>query len=103
MMLPYLISFYLSYYFFFHFSFPLVIFWDIDISAFFLFRYAVATPSSGGQVNTMKPKAMSNVRWRRVVFKISGTALTGSSGNIDPKVCVGMYVLKIQKLVVPWL
>lgn len=45
-------------------------------------------PSSGGQLNSMKPKPMSNLRWRRVVFKISGAALKGSgTGNIDPKVC----------------
>ncbi|XP_061337700.1 uridylate kinase PUMPKIN, chloroplastic [Gastrolobium bilobum] len=52
-------------------------------------RYGVATPSSGGQVNSMKSKALSNLRWRRVVLKISGAALTGSDTcNIDPKVAM---------------
>ncbi|KAJ1419484.1 Aspartate/glutamate/uridylate kinase [Sesbania bispinosa] len=51
--------------------------------------YGVATPSSGGQVNSMKSKALSNLRWRRVVLKISGAALTGSDTcNIDPKVAM---------------
>ncbi|KAG4977027.1 hypothetical protein JHK84_036724 [Glycine max] len=51
-------------------------------------RYGVATPSTGGQANSMKSKAFSN-RWRRVVFKISGAALTGSDTcNIDPKVAM---------------
>ncbi|XP_028783311.1 uncharacterized protein LOC114739417 [Neltuma alba] len=50
-------------------------------------RYGVAMSSSGGQLNSLKSKPMSNVRWRRVVFKISGAALTGSATcNIDPKV-----------------
>ncbi|KAJ7971477.1 Uridylate kinase [Quillaja saponaria] len=50
-------------------------------------RFVVATPSSGSQIITVKSKAMSNVRWRRVVLKISGAALTGSgTGSIDQKV-----------------
>lgn len=45
-------------------------------------------PSSGGQLNSLKSKSLSNVRWRRVIFKISGAALTVSATcNIDPKVC----------------
>lgn len=52
-------------------------------------RYGVATSSSGGQVNSLKSKALSNLRWRRVVLKISGSALTGSDTcNIDPKVAM---------------
>ncbi|MCI27584.1 uridylate kinase, partial [Trifolium medium] len=48
--------------------------------------YGVATSSSGGQVNSLKSKALPNLRWRRVVLKISGSALTGSDTcNIDPK------------------
>ncbi|KAK7355476.1 hypothetical protein VNO80_14732 [Phaseolus coccineus] len=52
-------------------------------------RYGVATPSTGGQANSMRSKALTNLRWRRVVFKISGAALTGSDTcNIDPKVAM---------------
>ncbi|KAL2323147.1 hypothetical protein Fmac_027526 [Flemingia macrophylla] len=52
-------------------------------------RYGLATPSTGGQANNMKSKALSNLRWRRVVLKISGAALTGSDTcNIDPKVAM---------------
>lgn len=48
----------------------------------------MATSSNGGQVNSLKSKALSNLRWRKVVLKISGDALTGSDTcNIDPKVC----------------
>ncbi|KAK7267873.1 hypothetical protein RIF29_20553 [Crotalaria pallida] len=51
-------------------------------------RYGVATPSNGGHVNSMK-KALLNLRWRRVILKISGAALTGSDTcNIDPKVAM---------------
>lgn len=63
----------------------------IETSTSFIYRYGVATSSSGGQVNTLKSKALSNLRWRRVVLKISGAALTGSDTcNIDPKVCVNV-------------
>lgn len=57
----------------------------------------MATSSSGGQVNSLKSKALSNLRWQRVVLKISGAALTGSDTcNIDPKVC-GMNVPQKEK------
>ncbi|RVW71406.1 Uridylate kinase [Vitis vinifera] len=36
----------------------------------------------------MKPKTLSNPKWRRVVFKISGAALAGNCQNIDPKVAM---------------
>ena len=40
-------------------------------------------------MNNMKSKALSNLRWRRVILKISGAALTGSDTcNIDPKVAM---------------
>lgn len=43
--------------------------------------------SSAGQINNMKPKSVSNPKWRRVIFKISGAALAGASpNNVDPKV-----------------
>ncbi|XP_027365468.1 uncharacterized protein LOC113872254 isoform X2 [Abrus precatorius] len=64
-------------------------------------RYGVATPSSGGQANNMKSKALSNLRWRRVVLKISGAALTASDTcNIDPKVAmlVSREVAKASRL-----
>lgn len=61
---------------------------ELSLPPPFIYRYGVATPSSGGQVNSMKSKALSNLRWRRVILKISGAALTGSDTcNIDPKVC----------------
>lgn len=47
----------------------------------------MATPSPVGQINNVKSKSISNPRWRRVVFKISGAALAGTGPhNIDPKV-----------------
>ncbi|PIA54812.1 hypothetical protein AQUCO_00901006v1, partial [Aquilegia coerulea] len=50
-------------------------------------RYPLSTPSPGGLANNTKSKSLMNPRWRRVVFKISGTALAGSGPqNIDPKV-----------------
>lgn len=50
-------------------------------------RYALATPSSVGQMNNMKLKSTANHRWQRVVFKISGAALAGTApNNIDAKV-----------------
>ncbi|PIA43426.1 hypothetical protein AQUCO_01900072v1 [Aquilegia coerulea] len=50
-------------------------------------RYPTATNVAAGLVN--KPKSLSNPRWRRVVFKISGAALAGTgSQNIDAKVAL---------------
>ncbi|KAF5473769.1 hypothetical protein F2P56_005730 [Juglans regia] len=50
-------------------------------------RSTIAMPGPVGQVNNVKPKSISNPRWRRVVFKVSGVALAGSGpNNIDPKV-----------------
>ncbi|KAK6126276.1 hypothetical protein DH2020_039981 [Rehmannia glutinosa] len=48
------------------------------------------TPNSpGGQINNIKSKPSNNLRWRRVVFKISGATLAGSApNNIDPKVAM---------------
>ncbi|OIV98194.1 hypothetical protein TanjilG_11591 [Lupinus angustifolius] len=52
-------------------------------------RYGVATPSNGAHLNSMKSKPLPNLRWRRVILKISGAALTGSDTcNIDPKVAM---------------
>ncbi|KAI4300403.1 hypothetical protein L6164_033786 [Bauhinia variegata] len=51
-------------------------------------RYGAAIASCGGQLIGMKSKAMSNLRWRRVVLKINGVALTRYDNcNIDPKAC----------------
>lgn len=51
-------------------------------------RYTTATSSPNNhQITNMEPKSVTNPRWRRVVFKISGSAFTGTdSQNIDPKV-----------------
>ncbi|CAL1386924.1 unnamed protein product [Linum trigynum] len=46
------------------------------------------TPSSSALANNLKPKSMPNLKWRRVVFKISGAALAGNCQNIDPKVAM---------------
>ncbi|KVI07455.1 Aspartate/glutamate/uridylate kinase [Cynara cardunculus var. scolymus] len=32
-------------------------------------------------------KTTTNIKWKRVVFKVSGTALAGSGQSIDPKLC----------------
>lgn len=43
--------------------------------------------SPGGQITNVKLKATTSARWRRVVLKISGSALAGTGPqNIDPKV-----------------
>ncbi|KAI4352627.1 hypothetical protein L6164_006861 [Bauhinia variegata] len=46
------------------------------------------TPSNSALVNNVKPKPASNLKWRRVVFKISGSALAGNCQSIDPKVAM---------------
>lgn len=52
-------------------------------------RYGTAVSSPSGQTNNMKTKSVTNPKWRRVVFKISGAALVGSgSHSIDPKVAM---------------
>lgn len=50
-------------------------------------RYAVGTAGPPGHVNSIKSKSLSNSKWQRVVFKISGAALAGNGPhNVDPKV-----------------
>ncbi|PWA65212.1 Aspartate/glutamate/uridylate kinase [Artemisia annua] len=52
-------------------------------------RYTTATSNPSGPITNMDQKPVTNTRWRRVVFKISGDALAGTdSGNIDPKVAM---------------
>ncbi|KAH6797630.1 aspartate/glutamate/uridylate kinase family protein [Perilla frutescens var. hirtella] len=52
-------------------------------------RLGTVTSSPGSQVNSMKLKPSTNLRWRRVVLKISGAALAGSApNNIEPKVAM---------------
>ncbi|KAF2307498.1 hypothetical protein GH714_029178 [Hevea brasiliensis] len=52
-------------------------------------RCATTMASHVGQTNNIKSKSMCNIRWRRVVLKISGVALAGTGpNNIDPKVMV---------------
>ncbi|KAF9676594.1 hypothetical protein SADUNF_Sadunf08G0018800 [Salix dunnii] len=43
---------------------------------------------SAAFANTLKTKPMPNLKWRRVVFKISGSALAGNCQNIDPEVAM---------------
>lgn len=60
----------------------------------FLGRLGTIANSPDGQINSMKLKPSNNLRWRRVVFKISGAALAGSApNNIDPKV---YFLLNLQ-------
>ncbi|KAG8374174.1 hypothetical protein BUALT_Bualt11G0103400 [Buddleja alternifolia] len=52
-------------------------------------RLGTTTTSPGGPITSVKTKSSSNLRWRRVVLKISGAALAGSApNNIDPKVAM---------------
>ncbi|XP_071690655.1 uncharacterized protein [Rutidosis leptorrhynchoides] len=52
-------------------------------------RYTTATSSPSCQITTIKPKPVTNARWRRVVFKISGASLAGTdSQSVDPKVAM---------------
>ncbi|KAJ6720174.1 KINASE putative-RELATED [Salix viminalis] len=46
------------------------------------------TSGSATFANSLKTKPVSNLKWRRVVFKISGSALAGNCQNIDPKVAM---------------
>ncbi|PNT22341.1 hypothetical protein POPTR_008G027000v4 [Populus trichocarpa] len=46
------------------------------------------TSGSAAFANTLKTKPVPNLKWRRVVFKISGSALAGNCQNIDPKVAM---------------
>lgn len=46
------------------------------------------TPGSTGFTNNLKSKSMPNVKWKRVMLKISGAALAGDCQSIDPKVQV---------------
>nr|APA20262.1 aspartate/glutamate/uridylate kinase family protein [Populus tomentosa] len=46
------------------------------------------TSGSAAFANTLKTKPVSNLKWPRVVFKISGSALAGNCQNIDPKVAM---------------
>lgn len=50
-------------------------------------RYAPVTSSPVGIANNMKTKTLPSARRRRVLFRISGTALAGTDPqNVDPKV-----------------
>ncbi|KAG6403801.1 hypothetical protein SASPL_136033 [Salvia splendens] len=52
-------------------------------------RLGTIVNCSGSQINSMKLKPSNNLRWRRVVLKISGAALAGSApNNIEPKVAM---------------
>lgn len=63
-------------------------------------RYAMATSSSAGQMNNMKPKSTANHRWQRVVFKISGAALAGTApNNVDSKVLCDTSETVINKYI----
>ncbi|KAJ7974959.1 Uridylate kinase [Quillaja saponaria] len=46
------------------------------------------TASTVALANNQKSKSTSNLKWRRVVFKISGSALAGNCQSIDPKVAM---------------
>ncbi|KAK6929114.1 Myb/SANT-like DNA-binding domain 4 [Dillenia turbinata] len=55
-------------------------------SGFMLSHSKRSMPSNVSFVNSMKSKPISNPKWRRVVFKISGAALANNCQTIDPKV-----------------
>ncbi|KAG4919398.1 hypothetical protein JHK85_057679 [Glycine max] len=61
--------------------------WDglLTISDKFVGRYA---PSNATVAINLKLKPASNLKWHRVLFKISGSALAGNCQNIDPKVAI---------------
>ncbi|GAY64994.1 hypothetical protein CUMW_237820 [Citrus unshiu] len=46
------------------------------------------TPSTSTVTYNLKSKPQQNLKWQRVVFKISGSALVGNCHNIDPKVAI---------------
>ncbi|KAH9768804.1 Uridine monophosphate kinase [Citrus sinensis] len=54
--------------------------------------WSIYTPSTSTVTYNLKSKPQQNLKWRRVVFKISGSALVGNCHNIDPKV-----VMKIAR------
>ncbi|GAA0171792.1 nucleotide kinase [Lithospermum erythrorhizon] len=53
-------------------------------------RYGATVANGSALINIVKPKPTPILRWRRVVFKISGAALAGGETphNIDPKVAM---------------
>ncbi|XP_054789915.1 uncharacterized protein LOC129295417, partial [Prosopis cineraria] len=46
------------------------------------------TPANVAVLNNPKTKPASNLKWHRVLFKISGSALAGNCQSIDPKVAM---------------
>ncbi|OMO59529.1 Aspartate/glutamate/uridylate kinase [Corchorus olitorius] len=48
-------------------------------------RYVPNNVASG---SNLKSKSIPSVKWRRVVFKISGTALSGNCQSVDPKIAM---------------
>ncbi|KAK4279575.1 hypothetical protein QN277_011333 [Acacia crassicarpa] len=46
------------------------------------------TPTNVAVLNNPKTKPASNLKWHRVLFKISGAALAGNCQSIDPKVAM---------------
>ncbi|KAB5544065.1 hypothetical protein DKX38_012177 [Salix brachista] len=46
------------------------------------------TSGTAAFANTLKIKPVPDLKWRRVVFKISGSALAGNCQNIDPEVAM---------------
>ncbi|XP_028780417.1 uncharacterized protein LOC114736718 [Neltuma alba] len=46
------------------------------------------TPTNVAVLNNPKTKPASNLKWHRVLFKISGSALAGNCQSIDPKVAM---------------
>ena len=76
-----------------HLSNGLFVLWCGWVYIICFARYGTTTPSSSGQINNMKSKSLTSPKWRRVVFKISGAALTGTGPHsIDPKVCYSILL-----------
>lgn len=51
-------------------------------------RSARLTYGNSPTANNMKSKSAHSPKWRRVIFKVSGTALAGTHESIDPKVAL---------------
>lgn len=50
-------------------------------------KHGTTAVSPGGMISNIKSKSTTSTRWRRVVFKISGATLSGTTPhNVDPKV-----------------
>lgn len=66
---------------------------EFGVIQHFLCRYP---SNSVAFVNNMKSKSTPTPKWRRVVFKVSGTALAANCQSIDPKVLVSSLFMSYE-------